>query len=352
MSRIEKVRGLLGEEGIDGLLVTDPLNLRYLSGFSGTNGTILLTQEKTLFITDFRYLEQARLELTCEFEIIKEGNSLVDTLKSLLVGVKHLGVEGESLTINHFKELKEGLEVDILSTSGLVSSLRKIKEEEEISKIRQAIDIAHSAGEEILGLLKSGLSELEVAAELEYRMRKGGTEGFGFSSIVASGPRSALPHGQASAKRIKEGDFVILDWGAIFEGYHCDLTRTVVIGTPNNEQRRIYKAVFDAQELGIDLVKPGLKASELDQRVREFIVELGFGEFFGHNLGHGVGLDVHEAPTISKKNDDPLRPGMIFTIEPGIYIPAMGGVRIEDMVLVTDDGCEVLTRNLPKALCW
>lgn len=348
MFRIEKVRGLLKEKGLDGLLVTDPLNLRYLCGFSGTNGSLLLVQGKAIFITDSRYLEQAGLELSSGFEIIKEGESLTDTLKVLLMGVGCLGVEGDHLRVTQFRELEEELGVDIIPTSKLISSLREIKQDQEISRIRQAIDIARSAGEAVLKLLKPGLSEIEVAAELEYRMRKDGIEGFGFSSIVASGKRAALPHGRASIKKIVEGDFVILDWGAIFEGYHCDLTRTVVIGSPDDEQKKIYRTVLEAQELGIDLVKPGLKASELDRKVREFISDQGFGEFFGHNLGHGVGLDVHEAPVISIKNDDPLVPGMVFTVEPGIYIPGMGGVRIEDMALVTDDGCEVLSKDLRK----
>jgi len=350
MSRMAKARELLTKENVEGLLILNPPNVRYLCDFTGTSGSLFLTHNRVLFIADFRYLRQAKSELPQDFEIIKEEGSLAKTLKPLLGGVKNLGIEGDYLSVVHCKELEKGLEVNITPIPQLISSLRKIKEEKELSKIRQAIRIACAAGEAIFKLLKSNLSEVEIARELEYELRKEGTDWFSFPSIVVSGERSTFPHGWASTKKMEEGDLVILDWGAIYQGYHCDLSRTVVIGSPSQGQKEIYKVVLEAQELGISLVRPGIVASELDRKVREFITKKGWGEFFGHSLGHGVGLEVHESPAISAKNSKLLLPGMVFTIEPGIYLPGVGGVRIEDMVLVTENGCEVLTRDLPKEL--
>jgi Xaa-Pro aminopeptidase len=226
--------------------------------------------------------------------------------------------------------------------------MRAVKEEVEIAKIKEALKISGDSFSKIKPLLREGVSEVEIAATLEFEIRIGGGDGVGFPSIVASGSRTSLPHAKATHKRLKKGEPLIIDWGAIYDGYHSDLTRTLFIGKVDKEIMRIYKVVLEALEYGLSIIRPGILASELDQKVREFIKDRGFGAYFGHNLGHGVGLDVHEAPEISSKNRCRLKEGMVFTVEPGVYIPGKGGVRIEEMVVVRKDGCEVLSEGIKR----
>lgn len=332
-------------EGLDGLLVTDILNVRYLTNFTGSNAILYVTKRDGFFITDFRYIEQAKKEISEGLEIIEESEPK-KVLCNLVGRGDRVGFEPDRLSVERFKTLKRWLNCEFIPKKGIISSMREVKDEEEIAKIKEAVKIANSSFERIRSLLREGVSELEIAANLEYGMRMEGSEGMGFPSIVASGERSSLPHGRATKKRLKMGETVIIDWGAVYCGYHSDLTRTVFIGEVDSEIEKAYKTVLEALEYGLSLIRPGIEVRELDEKVRGLIRERGLGPYFGHNLGHGVGLDIHEEPEISSKNRCKLVSGMVFTIEPGIYLPGKGGVRVEEMVLVKDDGHEILSGAL------
>lgn len=346
MSRLSTLRQRLAKEGLDALLVTDILNVRYLTNFTGSSATLYITEKEGFFITDFRYTEQAREEIPKEFEIIEEKD-LKKALCQLVEKGMCVGFEEKTLSVGRLKTLKKGLSARFLPTKGLIDSMRMVKDEDEIAKIKEAIKIAHASFCKIRPLLREGTSEIEIAATLEFQIRMGG-DGVGFPSIVASGRRSSLPHARSTHKRLKMGESVIIDCGAVYKGYNSDLTRTIFVGDGDEEMRYVYRVVLDALEVGLSIIRPGLLASELDIKVRRFIKDRGFGDHFGHNLGHGVGLGVHEDPEISSRNRSRLREGMVFTIEPGIYLPGKGGVRIEEMVLVKEGGCEVLSEEVSR----
>jgi len=352
--RATRLRKILAKKKIESLLVTNILNVRYLSGFTGSSASLLMLKDKALFITDFRYLSQAEEEVT-GFKIIKQEKPLGQTLAKILkgVGLKELGVEEGHLTHKEFKALEGKLRpVRLIPTSGLVEGLRLKKDRREMAKIRKAASIAVSAGWQVISNLGQGLREKDVAAELEYQLKKRGARKASFEIIVASGPRSALPHAQAKDRRLKEGDLVLIDWGANFDGYNCDMTRTVAIGRIAKELERVYRTVLRSQKKALSLLGPGVKNSTIDKEARAVIKRAGFGKYFDHSLGHGVGLAVHESPTISrfKRHEVELKAGMVITIEPGIYLPSSGGVRIEDTVLITKNGHENLTEGFPKEM--
>ncbi|MBX5437383.1 MAG: aminopeptidase P family protein [Alicyclobacillaceae bacterium] len=352
--RVERLRSLLDAHGVDALLVAQPENRRYVSGFTGTSGSALITASAAVFLTDFRYVDQAAQQ--CEgFEVVNHGNRWPQALAEQLAvhGVKALGFEQDYLTYGEVERLRElegqvpGLR--LVATSGVCESLRIRKDDDELRCIERAAAIADAAFEHILGFLRPGLTERDVALELEVFMRRQGATGPSFDFIVASGWRSALPHGVASDKRLEQGDLVTLDFGCVFEGYVSDITRTVVLGEPTDEQRRVYEVVLEAQRLALEAARPGLTGVELDAVARRFIEEQGYGEAFGHGLGHGIGLAIHEDPRVSKSGEMVLEEGMVVTIEPGIYISGWGGVRIEDDIVLTSDGSRVLTKA-PKQL--
>jgi len=349
MKRIDKLRKAMAEAKLDGFFINSPENRRYFSGFTGSEGYLLITHTQSYLLTDFRYLEQAAGQAK-EFEIVKIQNEPFEELTNLASGLRRLGLEGDVLSYVQYEAMKKALpDVELVSTPELLISLRAVKDEAEIELIKKAVAIADDAFGEIINTLREGQSEEEISLTLEFLMRKAGASGRSFDFIVASGERSSLPHGVASAKRIQRGEFVTLDFGAIYQGYCSDITRTVVIGEPDDKQVHIYNIVLQAQLIGIDAVKPGRSGREVDHEVRQFIKEAGYGDYFGHGLGHSVGLAIHERPRLNPREEKLLEPGMIVTVEPGIYIPNWGGVRIEDMVLVTDSGCEVLTKS-PKEL--
>ncbi len=346
MSRLENLRQRMKKEGIDAYISLVPENRRYLSGFTGSAGTLLILPEQAFLLTDFRYLEQATQE-AAEFTVVKVGNDLFASIAELSFSVKRLGFEGDYLNFTDYCRLREALsQTELVSLSNIVLDLRSIKDPAEISLIRDAVRIADEAWATMLNSIKIGQSEEEIALELEFAMRRAGASGPSFDFIVASGGRSALPHGRASSKRIQKGELLTLDFGAIYKGYCSDITRTVIIGEPDDRQKEIYELVLAANRAGIEAVKPGLKGKEVDAVARNLIIKAGFGEFFGHGLGHSIGLGVHEGPNLNLREEKLLESGMVVTVEPGIYIPDWGGVRIEDMVLVTEQGCEVLTRSL------
>lgn len=349
-AKIKKVYELMDKEGLDALLIDSPENRYYLTGFTGTAGRVLLTGKGAYFITDFRYVEQAKKQ-TEGYEIVELSFNFEKGLNELLKkdGVKRLGFESKAISHEQFLKYNEVLEVELQKTTDLIEGLRVIKGPEEIEKIKKAVEITDAAFAHILGIIKPGVTEREIALELEFFQKRMGGEKNAFDFIVASGQRSSLPHGVASDKVIEKGDFVTLDFGVFYQGYCSDLTRTVVVGEPDEKQKEIYGLVLKAQLAVIERVKAGMSCKEVDEIARGIIGEAGYRENFGHGLGHGIGLEIHEAPRVSFTSETILQPGMVVTNEPGIYIPGWGGVRIEDDLLITEEGCEVLNKA-PKEL--
>jgi len=345
-NRIEKLKSRLTKLGLDSFLIMSPLNRRYMSGFTGTAGMLLITLKDNFLITDFRYLEQAAQEAP-HYQIVKQEFPFTKTLKDLLqrLPVESMGIESDFVTVKQFQELADNLSfLKLFPKEGEIETLRLVKDAEEIVNIKKAAQIADQAFNHILNIIKPGMKEIEVAMELEFFMRSQGATGTSFETIVASGIRSALPHGVASEKVIEAGDFVTMDFGCIYNGYCSDMTRTVVIGQPTPKQTDIYNIVLEAQLKGLNYVRAGLGAKEVDLKSRSYITGKGYGDNFGHGLGHGLGLNVHENPSLSPRDNTELLVNMVVTVEPGIYIPHWGGVRIEDLVIIKDTGFENLTR--------
>lgn len=349
MSRLQQMRQHMRDENLNAYVVMRPENVRYLSGFSGGETTLFITLENAVLLTDFRYIEQAKAEAPA-FEIIDAGQNHFAKLAEIGREVHRVGFEGDYITYVDFGKLKDAFsEAELFSLPNLVSNLRSVKDDSEIGLIRQAVKIADNAFKEVLMTIEIGQTEEEIGLNLEYSMRRAGASGGSFDFIVASGLRSAMPHGTASPKRIQAGEFLTMDFGAIYQGYCSDITRTVFIGDPEDKHRDVYATVLRAQMAGIQAVAPGRSGKEVDAVARTIIEEAGYGDYFGHGLGHSVGLAIHEGPNLNKREERLLQPGMVVTVEPGIYIPDWGGVRIEDIVLVTESGCEVLTQA-PKEL--
>ena len=348
--RLQRFREMLSTQGYEAFLVTQPENRRYLSGFTGSAGTLLLTAAEAYLLTDFRYVEQSRAQAPL-FDI-RQYQTMTDTLAELvdLLGIRQIAFEADHVTHSDAQELAEKVPVDWVSTTGLVSKLRWVKDEREIEHIAKAAAIADEALAEIMPMIKAGVTEREIALELEFAMKRRGSEGFAFNSIIASGPNGALPHAVPTDRRLVDGDFLVMDFGAVWQGYRSDMTRTLVIGTPTEKHREIYEITLEAQLAGLAAVAPGKTGAEVDQVSRDVITRAGYGDMFGHGLGHGVGLAIHEGPTLSKRGQDPLAPGMVVTVEPGIYLPGWGGVRIEDLVVVTEDGCRILSSTTKEMI--
>lgn len=344
MEKLLKFQGRLEELGLDGMLISSTYNRRYITGFTGTAGAALITKNKALFITDFRYTEQA-VEQCLGYEIIRQKGSIPEEVASQVkkLGIQKLGFEEEHVTFSLYKVLEKGIAAELVPISGEIEKLRLIKTASEIKILKEAAEIADAAFKHIINFIRPGLTELEVSNELEFFMRKSGAASSSFDIIVASGYRTALPHGVASDKLIETGDFVTLDFGAYYKGYVSDITRTISVGEPADKLKDIYNIVLEAQKLGVSKIKPGMTGKQADALTRDYIAEHGYGEYFGHSTGHGIGLEVHEGPALSMKSDIVLEPGMVVTVEPGIYIPGLGGVRIEDDIVITEDHNERLT---------
>lgn len=345
--RLKKFRKLLFERGIKCALVYNNANRNYLTGFTGEDSYIIITDKDAVFITDSRYTEQAQNEVR-GFEVMEYSIKITDYIKNTIksLGVKNLGFEDNYMTFNIYEELRNGLEgVEFIKLDGMIEKLRQVKDTEEIINIEKAASIADDGFTHILNYIKPGVTENSIALELEFYMRSKGAAGLSFPSIVASGKRSSLPHGRASEKLIEDGDFLTLDFGCIYNGYCSDMTRTLVVGKASEKQKQIYDIVLEANKKALNSIKPGITGENLDAIAREYIEKNGFGQYFGHGLGHGVGMEIHELPHVSKKGKEPMETGMVITDEPGIYIPDYGGVRIEDLVLVTEDGCKVISKS-------
>lgn len=334
------------QKGIDGLLVTKPENRKYLSGFSGTAGSLVVTREKLFLLTDFRYIEQAEHECK-HWQVIELITSTFDSLKTYLPdwGISRLGYEEDFLTHKQFLELNEKVnDITLIPAAGMVEDLRIIKSPDEIAHMIDSARLADEAFTHILAFLKPGRAETDISLEMEFFMRKGGAKGIPFDIIVASGIRGAMPHGVASDKQLQAGDLVTMDFGCVFNDYCSDITRTVCLGTPTEMQEHIYRIVLEAHDAGVNSIRQGVKASDVDQAARSVVEKYHFGKNFRHSTGHGVGLIVHENPLVSFKDGTLLQAGMVITVEPGIYLPGWGGVRIEDTVLVEENGARLLTR--------
>jgi len=341
--RLNKLRSFLDEQQLDALLVSKPENRLYFSGFTGSSGLLYITGERAILITDSRYVEQAGKQAD-NYEIVQHGTPFEETLKDIIVktGSKRIGFESNHLTVQQYKKISQlasGIEWHELS----LDSLRRIKDENEIVVLRKAASIADAAFKHILSLIKPGVTEKDIALELDFFMRRSGAEKNAFDFIVASGTRSSLPHGVASDKLLQRGDMVTMDYGCVFENYFSDITRTLALGMVDPQLVHIYGVVQQAQQVALRALRPGIKASTVDKIARDIIVSHGYGQYFGHGLGHGVGLAIHEEPRLAPSDHTILEPGMVVTVEPGVYLPGLGGVRIEDTVLITAGGCERLT---------
>jgi Xaa-Pro aminopeptidase len=343
-ARIRTLQQSLTRHHVDALLVTHMPNVRYLCGFTGSSGALLVSAHGAVLHTDGRYTVQAKQEVLAARVRIAMGSSSTAALTSLAGRKVATGFEADHVTVSQQTLLaKAAAKGRLKPLSGLIERARMIKQPEEIQQLKAAVMLASGLFEVLLHGIKPGVAESHVAAELEYVARRSGAQGMSFDTIVAAGPRSAMPHGVASEQPIPAAGFVVLDYGVILAGYCSDMTRTVHVGSPGRKQKDLYQAVLEAQLAAIDLVKPGVQAGKVDQAARKVLQKAGFASYFTHSTGHGVGLEIHEPPRLGKGQTELLRPGMVITIEPGAYVPGLGGVRIEDMVLVTETGCQVLT---------
>ncbi|QQK79765.1 aminopeptidase P family protein [Salicibibacter cibi] len=344
MNRLELVRMQLEQEGIDGLLVESPTNRRYITNFTGTAGAALITSREAFFVTDFRYVEQAKNQ--CEgFTVVQHENGLSKEINKLLETQKitSVGFEKAYTTYEKYDTYQEAFHAELVPVAGIIENLRLFKNEDELKTMQKAAEIADAAFDHIVTYIKPGVREREIANELEFYMRNLGAVSSSFDIIVASGERGARPHGVASNKQIENGDMITMDFGAYYEGYCSDTTRTVAVGEPSDELQHVYDTVLKAQLKSLEHIKAGMTGAEADRIARDYIYAEGYEGYFGHGLGHGLGMDVHEEPRLSPKGNLQLEPGMVVTVEPGIYLPGKGGVRIEDDIVITEDGNKRLT---------
>jgi Xaa-Pro aminopeptidase len=347
---LDRARAYAAANGVDALLLSKTENRRYVTGFTGSAGLAVVGVRDALLAVDFRYYEQAAQEAAA-FEVLRGGADPVAALAEAVRKreLRRVGFESEFVPYAQVERLREKFAPAELVPLGDVDRLRWVKDAAEIAAIERAAAIADAAFSHMLGVLRPGMIEREAALELEVYMRRAGAERLAFETVLASGPRGALPHGRATERSMAAGDLVTLDFGAVCDGYASDCTRTVVLGAATDRQRRIYDIVLDAQQRALGAIRAGVPCRDVDAVARSAIAAAGLGDAFGHSLGHGIGLDVHEGPPLSPRNETPLEPGMVVTVEPGIYLAGWGGVRIEDDVVVTEDGCRILT-HAPKDL--
>ena len=352
--RLDNLRAVIEEKRIDGLLISDPDNRRYLSGFVGTAGYLFITRDSAVLATDFRYTEQAALQAP-DYRIDRISGKL-DWLPGLCAefGVKKVGFEADDITVSQFERFRKafsdkGTEAALKPTTGLTLDLRAVKDEHELGLLSRAIEISDEAFDEVSDEISPGMTEIEVAERIEQAVKSRGAESISFDTIVAAGPNAARPHHRAGDTVLREGQTVVVDMGARYRGYCSDLTRTIVLGKADDKTRRIYDIVLSAQLAAIELVEAGMTGGETDMVARKVIQETGHGEDFGHSLGHGIGLQVHENPGVGPNSKGELKDGMVFTIEPGIYLQGWGGVRIEDIVVLEQGKARVLSRAEKKS---
>lgn len=351
MSRLNRLRALFAHDGIEAVVISNPENRRYLSGFTGTTASLMIDTENAYIYTDFRYIEQAQAQCP-DFKVVQIGDDYYQKLLQHLeqTNVKRVGFETNHVPHESYQKLVTELSgIQLVPVKDSIEKLRMVKDQQEIKLVEKSVAIADQGWQQITQWFKTGVTEAELSLQLEFAMRRMGAEKRAFDFIVASGARGALPHGVATDKPIQQGDMVTVDFGAVYQGYHSDITRNFIVGPPTQKQLEIYNIVLEAQLTGLQSVQPGIPASVVDLAARGVIERYGYAEHFGHGTGHGVGLAIHEGPRVSFQSEIILQPGMLLTVEPGIYLPGWGGVRIEDIVLVTEQGCRILTQT-PKEL--
>ncbi|ASA23144.1 M24 family metallopeptidase [Paenibacillus donghaensis] len=345
--RISKLRKVLQEQQLEAMLVTSEINRRYLSGFTGSSGVVLVTAAECYLLTDFRYMTQAAEQAT-GIKVVEHGAKFIDTVRELLPssGEVRIGFEQDHVSFSAYTAYADALKPAVLvPVSKAVENLRTYKDEEELAVMGRAADLADATFSHILNVIKPGMTERDMDLEMEFYMRSHGATSSSFDTIVASGERSSMPHGRASGKVIGNNEFITFDFGALVDGYCSDLTRTIAIGSPDPKLKEIYDIVLEAQLHALAHIKPGMTGRECDALTRDIITRYGYGEQFGHSTGHGLGMEVHEWPRLSKLSDEIMEPGMVVTVEPGIYLPGIGGVRIEDDIVITNSGIALLTHS-------
>ena len=347
--RLARLLERLPQLGVDAILFFEMKNIRYLTGFTGSDGVFLLLPDKSVLLVDGRYITQAGEEAP-QCDVVQYRDKISGIVAALgEQEVKRAGFEAAVLSVELHEKLRDKLAPGLLiPMTEALTGIRSVKDDQEVLLLRKAADIATEAILQVVGLMRPGVEERTIALEIDYRMRAIGSEETSFSTIVASGPNAALPHARPGARRLEDGDAVVMDYGAVLGGYHSDETCTFVLGRADAKFREVYALVKDAHDRAIEAVRAGASCREIDRIARQVIEKKGYGMHFSHGTGHGVGLDVHEAPRLSALSGQVLEAGMVVTIEPGIYLPGQWGVRIEDMVLVKEDGCEVLTKTSKK----
>ncbi len=347
MTRIERLFKEL-PESVDGALITSNVNRVYFTGMRSSAGTLLAFRKKAYLLIDFRYIEKARA-IVRDAEVIDPGKRLMPVIIELIKkhGAGNLAIESREMTVSSLNSLKKGIkgETEIIDTdvlSNAIDAMRMVKDDQELEYIRKAQEIAEIAFDNILNFIKPGVTERQIAMELDRAMLENGAECVSFDTIALTGKNTSMPHGVPSETKVQKGDFVLMDFGAVYNGYHSDMTRTVCVGEPDEEMKKVYDIVLQAE--AIKGARAGIFGSELDMIARKIIERAGFGENFGHSLGHGVGLEIHEAPNAAPKYSKKLKAGSVVTVEPGIYLPEKFGVRIEDFVILTENGCINLTK--------
>lgn len=343
---------MLHVRSLDAILLSSLNNIRYLTGFTGSNALCVVTPRSALFLTDWRYDRQSAAEVSGIRRCVTRGSLLEEAVRQrVFQRCKIVGFEAEHLSYATYRSVRRSFSgIGLKPTTGIVEGLCLVKEKVELAAIRKAVAITDQVFQEVLPIIKPGMSELDLAAEISYRHKKCGAEKDAFDPIVAGGIRSSLPHARPTTRKIRSGELLLLDFGCTVSGYHSDMTRTVAIGKIDARKKRMYETVYAAQRDAVAAAKGGMAARELDAVARQRIAKDRLGKYFTHSLGHGLGLTLHEKPRVSFLSDDQLVSGMVITIEPGVYIPSIGGVRIEDDVVLTDHGCEVLNTSLRELI--
>lgn len=347
MNRFERLFAELPSD-VESVIITSDVNRRYFTGMKSSAGTVVAFRDMAYLIIDFRYIEKARA--TVKSAEVIEQKKLMTQISELIKahGACNTAIESQTMTVSMLNAFRSALEtVEINDTdmlSNAINNLRAVKDDEELACIQKAQEIAEKAFEDILTFIKPGVTEREIALRLDSLMLEGGAEAISFDTIALAGANTSMPHGVPSDKRVEEGEFVLMDFGAVYRGYHSDMTRTVCVGKPSEEMERVYSIVLEAQQTALEAARAGITGRELDKAARDIINDAGFGENFGHSLGHGVGMEIHEKPNACESNGDILKAGSVVTVEPGIYIPGKFGVRIEDFVILTENGCVNLTK--------
>jgi len=347
LNRFERLFSELPSD-VESVLITSDVNRRYFTGMKSSAGTVLAFRDKAYLIIDFRYIEKARA--TVKSAEVIEQKKLMAQINELMKehGVCNTAIEAQTMTVstlNMYRSSLEGVEInDTDMLSNAINNLRAVKDEDELVCIKKAQEIAEAAFENVLSFIKPGVTEREIALELDRQMLERGAEAMSFETIALAGANTSMPHGVPSDKAVESGEFVLMDFGAVYNGYHSDMTRTVCVGKPTEEMEKVYNIVLEAQQAALEAAHGGITGSELDKIARDIIKAAGYGEYFGHSLGHGVGMEIHEKPNASESNKDILKSGAVVTVEPGIYLPGKFGVRIEDFVILTENGCVNLTK--------